>query len=81
MWKSSVFSLSFLVDYAKGFGGKYGVQQDRKDKSALGWEEVTKVEAHPSQIDMKKGFGGQFGVEADRQDKVNLFICCLKINE
>lgn len=58
------------LDYAKGFGGKFGVQEDRKDKSALGWEEVTAVEAHPSQTDMKKGFGGQFGIEADRQDKV-----------
>ncbi|PRD28470.1 UNVERIFIED_CONTAM: Cttn [Trichonephila clavipes] len=57
------------TDYAKGFGGQYGVQKDRKDKSALGWEEVTKVEAHPSQTDMKKGFGGEFGIEYDRQDK------------
>ncbi len=39
----------FLPDYAAGFGGKYGVQSDRVDKSALGWEHVEKVEKHESQ--------------------------------
>jgi cortactin len=27
------------TDYKKGFGGQYGVQADRKDKSAVGWDE------------------------------------------
>ena len=41
------------ADYAKGFGGKFGVQKDRVDKSALGWDYQEKVEKHESQ----KGIG------------------------
>ena len=26
-------------DYKTGFGGQFGVQRDRVDKAALGWEE------------------------------------------
>lgn len=37
------------VDYSTGFGGKYGVQTDRKDKSAVGWEHQEKLEKHESQ--------------------------------
>lgn len=40
------------TDAAKGFGGKYGVQQDRKDQSAVGWDHHEKVDKHASQ----KGF-------------------------
>ena len=36
-------------DYKTGFGGKFGVQTDRVDKSALGWEHVEKVGKHNSQ--------------------------------
>lgn len=61
--------IGWVSDYAKGFGGKYGVQADRKDKCALGWEDITKTEKHSSQVDMNKGFGGKFGVETDKQDK------------
>ena len=43
--------------------GKYGVQNDRKDKSAMGWDHVEKVDKHESQKDYKTGFGG------------NLFFC------
>ena len=50
--------------------GKYGVQKDRVDKSALGWEHKEKVEKHASQTDGSKGFGGKFGVESDRIDKM-----------
>ena len=60
----------YSLDYAKGFGGKYGVQADRVDKSAKGWSEQSKTELHPSQTEYKKGFGGKFGVDTDRQDKV-----------
>ena len=35
------------VDAAKGFGGKYGVVE-QKDKSALGWDHLEKVEKHTS---------------------------------
>ena len=61
--------LCFLLDYASGFGGKFGVQRDRQDKSAVGWEHIEKCEKHESQKDYKTGFGGQFGVQNDRQDK------------
>lgn len=31
--KSCIINESmFIIDYAKGFGGKYGVQKDRVDK-------------------------------------------------
>lgn len=32
-----------LLDYSKGFGGKYGVQKDRMDKAAATFEDVEKV--------------------------------------
>ena len=51
------------IDYKSGFGGKFGVQNDRVDKSALGWDHVEKVEKHDSQKDYKSGFGGKFGVQ------------------
>lgn len=41
--------LLHLVDYKKGFGGQYGVQSDRKDKSAAGWDEHEPVKPHESQ--------------------------------
>lgn len=46
-----VFVHRFL-DYVKGFGGKFGVETDRKDKSALGWDEHEKLPQHESQIGM-----------------------------
>lgn len=44
-----LFSPLIVLDYSKGFGGKYGVQKDRQDPSALGWDHVEKVEKHGSQ--------------------------------
>lgn len=41
------------ADYSKGFGGKFGVQSDRQDKCAAGWDHVERVEKHESQ---KGGF-------------------------
>lgn len=35
-------------DYAKGFGGKFGVDK-QQDKSALGWDYQEKTEKHSSQ--------------------------------
>jgi cortactin len=32
------------LDHSVGFGGKFGVQNDRQDKSAVGWDHVEKVE-------------------------------------
>lgn len=37
------------VDYVKGFGGKFGVQTDRQDKCALGWDHQEKLQLHESQ--------------------------------
>ncbi|XP_039503443.1 src substrate cortactin-like isoform X2 [Pimephales promelas] len=61
-----------LADMPKashGYGGKFGLQQDRMDKSAVGHEYQSKLSKHCSQTDTSKGFGGKFGVEADRVDQ------------
>lgn len=58
-----------IIDHSHGFGGKFGVQTDRVDKSAVGWDHIEKVQKHDSQTDHKKGFGGVFGIEKDRMDK------------
>ena len=42
----------FFTDYTSGFGGKFGVQNDRVDKSAMGWDHIEKVEKHDSQKGM-----------------------------
>lgn len=39
----------FPTDYSQGFGGKFGVQKDRQDKAAAGWDHIEKVEKHESQ--------------------------------
>ena len=36
-------------DHSKGFGGKYGVQADRVDQSAVGWDHKEDIEKHESQ--------------------------------
>lgn len=54
---------------AYGYGGKFGVQKDRMDQSAVGHDYVAKVEKHQSQKDYATGFGGKFGVQTDRVDK------------
>lgn len=38
-----------LTDYTKGFGGKFGVETDKVDKSAMGFEYLGKTEKHESQ--------------------------------
>lgn len=43
-------------DYSKGFGGKYGVDKEKVDKSAVGFEYQGKTEKHESQ----KGFYFKF---------------------
>uniref|UniRef100_A0A672K2M3 Hematopoietic lineage cell-specific protein-like n=1 Tax=Sinocyclocheilus grahami TaxID=75366 RepID=A0A672K2M3_SINGR len=53
-----------------GYGGKFGVEKDRMDKAALGYDYKGETEKHQSQKDYAKGFGGRYGVEADRMDKV-----------
>lgn len=52
-----------------GYGGKFGVETDRMDKSAMGHDYIGKVDKHASQKDYSDGFGGKFGVQSDRVDK------------
>lgn len=56
-------------DVKLGFGGKFGVQKDRMDKSAVGFDYHEKLATHASQKDYSTGFGGKFGVQKDRVDK------------
>ncbi|NXA34391.1 SRC8 protein, partial [Eudromia elegans] len=65
-------SLLLSLDYSKGFGGKYGLDKDKVDKSAVGFDYQGKTEKHESQKDYVNGFGGKFGVQTDRQDKCAL---------
>jgi cortactin len=36
-------------NFSKGYGGKYGVQKDRLDKSAVGFEYQADIDKHASQ--------------------------------
>ena len=50
-----------FLDYKTGFGGQYGVQEDRVDRSAVGWdhrEQAAKHESQARQEDFKTGLGG-----------------------
>ena len=38
-----------FTDYSSGFGGQYGVQRDRQDSSAEGWDYQEKLAQHESQ--------------------------------
>ena len=49
VFNTRLFFNLVTADYVKGFGGKFGVQKDRVDKSALGWDYQEKVEKHESQ--------------------------------
>ena len=42
-------SYSFHSDHSTGFGGKFGVQTDRVDQSAVGYEHQEKLTKHESQ--------------------------------
>uniref|UniRef100_A0A1E1XPV7 Putative cortactin n=1 Tax=Amblyomma sculptum TaxID=1581419 RepID=A0A1E1XPV7_AMBSC len=61
--------LEELPKASYGYGGKFGVQNDRMDKSAVGNDYMASLHKHASQTDAVKGFGGKFGVQKDRQDK------------
>uniref|UniRef100_A0A671XRR0 Cortactin n=1 Tax=Sparus aurata TaxID=8175 RepID=A0A671XRR0_SPAAU len=61
--------LETMPKASHGYGGKFGVQQDRMDKSAVGHDYQSKLSKHCSQTDTSKGFGGKFGVQADRVDQ------------
>jgi len=56
-----ILTESNFADYKTGFGGQYGVQTDRVDKTAVGWDHNEKVDKHESQAkqaDYKAGFAG-----------------------
>ena len=55
------------IDQARGFGGKFGIEEDRMDKSAVGHDYQVKLEKHASQKDYATGFGGKYGVQEERQ--------------
>ncbi|XP_071345949.1 src substrate cortactin isoform X4 [Trachinotus anak] len=61
--------LDMMPKASHGYGGRFGVQQDRMDKSAVGHDYQSKLSKHCSQTDTSKGFGGKFGVQADRVDQ------------
>ncbi|XP_063305246.1 src substrate cortactin-like [Pelobates fuscus] len=52
-----------------GYGGQFGTENDRMDKSALGHDYKADIQMHSSQTDAAKGFGGKYGVQKDRTDK------------
>ncbi|XP_077449610.1 src substrate protein p85-like isoform X3 [Stigmatopora argus] len=58
-----------IPDYSKGFGGKYGVEKEKVDKSAVGYDYKGLTEKHQSQKDYSAGFGGRYGVQSERMDK------------
>lgn len=60
--------MRLISDYSQGFGGKFGVQKDRQDKAAVGWDYHEKTEKHASQ----KGVGMCEGTAA-----VPSFFCVL----
>ncbi|XP_044135834.1 src substrate cortactin-like [Bufo gargarizans] len=52
-----------------GYGGQFGTERDRMDKTALGHDYRSDVVKHASQTDAAKGFGGKYGVQKERCDK------------
>lgn len=45
------------IDYKFGFGGNYGINEDRMDKTALGWDYYEAPEGHSSQKGKKAVWG------------------------
>ena len=41
--------ISPLVDYKIGWGGRFGVQRDRQDAAAHGWDQKEALAKHESQ--------------------------------
>ena len=66
---NNIYLLCLSAFFLFSYGGKFGVQKDRMDKSAMGHDFIAKVDKHDSQKDYKTGFGGKFGVQSDRVDK------------
>lgn len=47
------------TDYSRGFGGRYGVEKDKRDKAALGYDYKGETEKHESQR-------GELGLEGGK---------------
>lgn len=62
------------LDYSSGFGGKYGVQADRVDKSAVGFDYQGKTEKHESQ---KGSFGWALSSFVDECALLCFSVCFL----
>jgi len=45
----AAFHSSTTSDYSKGFGGRYGVERDKVDKAAVGFDYKSQAEKHDSQ--------------------------------
>ncbi|KOB68717.1 putative cortactin, partial [Operophtera brumata] len=85
-WDTDPDYVNDVTEHEQSYGGKFGVQQDRMDKSAMGhdyvgktekhsaagWEHRETVEKHSSQKDYSSGFGGKYGVQTDSQDAAAL---------
>ena len=41
--------LFLLEDYSHGFGGQYGVESEKQDKSAVGFDHQERLSQHESQ--------------------------------
>ena len=54
------------TDASKGFGGKFGLQEDGQDKTAVGYEYKEKLAEHSSQ----KGL-----IFKDTSQYINMFLC------
>ena len=46
-----------IADYSHGFGGRYGVEKDKRDKAALGYDYKGETEKHESQRGKLVGLG------------------------
>merc|ERR1711973_247813 len=66
--KKKTSDSSGAYNVSRGYGGKFGVEQDRMDSGAVGHDYHAALNKHASQKDYATGFGGKYGVQ-DRQDK------------
>ena len=52
-WRLSIYVYMYVLcciaDYKRGFGGQYGVQAERQDQCALGFEHKESLAKHESQ--------------------------------
>lgn len=51
--RSSCIPTIYVLDVVRGYGGKFGVEKDRQDASAAGWDYQEKMASHESQTGWK----------------------------